>query len=440
MKRTPVTRIMKAKALTSPIPEFVSQVRTGANQEPVRVVKMDADEIAPLFANQELTMKDAVKKAKSAGHDIAQLVFKGGQFPDRASVDAWLKEGGFEGGYDVTEKTDKDGVTEFTVVSTATKFETGSIKKVKGTVDGLNVFVGKVEGEIVAEKTAEEIAAETAAIKPSTITSAKGDEPAAVEGTKDAPAAVVEKTAEELAAEEAAKAAAPAATPEAPAATVAPEVTATKTDAEVAAEERKTKADAIVAELRTKSMYDVSNLGGVLSTLRWMVYDAEYGGVPDDAVASIKTAAANLLDALVSTANAAIADYVEAFKSAEQKTATKTAETTETPAAPAVEATAKEDAIPEGLTAVLKSMSEAITAIATSVKEQGEVITEVQATATKAAEEASQKGQTRKGADVTEPVATAPETSAQKSDANKHAERRLRSSLGSYRAHERPFG
>jgi hypothetical protein len=426
MNRQPRARIMKAKALTSPEPEFVSQVRAGANQEPIRAVKMDTgiSEIVALFEEKELDMKDAVKKAKEAGHDIAQLVFKGGSFPDRASVDAWLKDGGFEeNSYEVSERKDGEA-TEFTAASTVTKFKTGTMKKIKGQADGLTVFVGEVEGEVVVEKSAEEIAAAEAAIKASAITSAKGDavEANATTGT------------EEQETEEAKAAKAAAATAEVvPTETAPVEVAPAATVAEHAA--LVVKADAVLTELRAKTatIYDVSSLGSVINTLRWMVNDATYEEIPDATVQKLKSAANTLLDVLVDYANQAIGVLAEAFKADKAPTEpVTTVKSDEAPAPVAVEPVAVVTAVPEGLEAVLKSIGTAIETLTSVVKTQGEDIAEVKAKGALAAEEASNKGQTRKGADVT-PVATSGETETKKkADAvQAHASRRLRSALGS---------
>jgi hypothetical protein len=416
---------MKAKALTNPTPEFVSQVIAGANQEPYRAVKMDGvDDIAALFATQELTMKDAVTKAKSSGHDIAQLVFKGGEFTDRAKVDAWLKEGGFEG-YEVSEKAGKDEEpTEYTVTSTVLKFETGSIKKVKGQVDGLFVFVGKTEVGEVVEKTADEIAAEAAAAtndKGSTVVVKADDVVVTIET-----ATVIE--ASKIVDGDKAK-------DEEIVATVAPVEIVAKAD-DVADTERRAKVDAAVGELRTKGIYDVSRIGSILSDLSWMVYDAEYSDLPDDAVAAIKSGANSLIDAMVSAGNQAIEALAQTFKSDTTKTdavIVAKSETAETVVEPTVEAPATVlTSLDPALAEVLKGMGEAIASIATAVKAQGEALEEVKTTSAKAEAVLTEQGQSRKGADVTETVVPAVDT--QKHDAEQgHAERRFRSAFGSYK-------
>ncbi|QIG76082.1 putative ribonuclease E/G family protein [Rhizobium phage RHph_I4] len=421
MNRQPRARIMKAKALTSPEPEFVSMVRAGANQEPVRVIKMDTgiNEILALFEAKEISMPDAVKKLKAESHDIAQLVFKGGQFPDRASVDAWLKAGGYEGGYEVVEK--KDGETAvFEVSSTVTKFKTGTIKKVKGQADGLIVFVGEIEGEVLAEKSEDEKAAEEAAAKGSAITAAKSDkdETDTSAGTETS----AKETSEEAATTEAAKSEAVE-----PGATVAADFAVTVA-----------KADKIMDELRSKTatIYDVSSLGGVINTLRWMVNDATYEEIPEETVTKLKTAANVLLDVLVDYANQAIGVLAEAFKTDAAPAATETAakaeevvtqKTTEEPAAPV-------STLDPALAEILKGIQSSVADLATAVKAQGEEIAEVKTKAAEVAEEASNKGQTRKGADVVQPAATEGTETKQKQDvAQAHAERRLRSAFGSYK-------
>lgn len=441
MKRTPITRVSKAKALTNPTPEFVSQVIAGANQEPHRVVKMDTGmaDIAALFETQELTMKDAVTKAKSSGHDIAQLVFKGGEFTDRAKVDAWLKEGGFEAdGYEVTEKTDKDGVIEFTAASTM-KFETGSIKKVKGQADGLFVFVGKLEGAgEVAEKTAEEIAAEATAGKGSAVAT-KSEEPAPAVGEEDkpkiedAPAAV--ETAKEAETELGDKATAEDAT-------VAPaaegEMTVEKAT-ELLESFKSAMAEKGIPSIARKGTYTVSEIGYVLDSLRWLMNDADYNGLSDTSVASIKQAAAAMVAVLVEAMQGTIDTFVDAFKADTKKTdAVVVAKSDAAETAPAVEAPAdaepatKTDELLASLVATVKSVGDAVTSLTATVKEQGEAIEEVKETAAKAAEASLEQGQSRKGADATDPAA--PTVDTQKKDVEQaHAQRRLRSAFGSYK-------
>lgn len=444
MERKPRARIMKAKALTSPEPEFVSQVRAGANQEPQRVVKMDistVEEIVALFEAKEINMKDAVKKAKAAGLDIAQLVFRGGDFPDRASVDAWLKEGGYEG-YEVTEKQDGD-VTEFTVSSTTTSFKTGSMRKIKGQADGLTVFVGEIEGtEQVAEKTAEEQAVEDASVKPSAITSAKGDHEADVEAGTEAAAveateaAKTEAVAEQPKVEEAVKTeglSAIAANLDKVAATVA------KTEEPTSAQ----KADTLIAELRTKGMYEVSSLGSILRELRWMVTDADYNDLSDEAVSLIKTAANALIDALVGVANDAIGDMVEVFKAdalkadatvttdATQATKSEEATTEVVEEATKVEASKTDPALLD----ILGKLSTVVVDLSAKVDAVQKELTEVKTTTAAKADEEASKGQTRKGADVVQPAATTEddETKKKQDVQQDHAQRRLRSAFGSYK-------
>ncbi|AHC30438.1 hypothetical protein CC53_gp021 [Rhizobium phage vB_RleS_L338C] len=379
-------------------------------------------EVLALFEAKELNMKDAVAKAKASGHDIAQLVFKGGVFPDRASVDAWLKDGGYEDGYEVTEKKDGD-VPVFEVASTVTKFKTGTIKKVKGQADGLSVFVGEVEGEIVAEKSAEEVAAEEAAAKASAITSAKGDDEA-------------DKTAaEKAAADEAAEA--------------AKATEAAKSEEVADAVATVAKADAVVAELRAKSLYDVSELGSILYTLRWMVSDADYNDTPEEVVTKIKTAANTLLDVMVAYANDAVGKLAEVFKSDALKsakevstevteTATKSDETTTTEKAvvetPAATPASPVAALDPSIAAILEGLKGAVESLTSVVKTQSEELAEVKAKAAEAAEEASNKGQTRKGADVVQPAAKNEDAAeVKKKTEQDHATRRLRSAFGSYK-------
>lgn len=421
MRRHAVTRVTRAKALTEPSPSFVSLVRAGANQEPLRVIKTDnAAEIAEVFSafDRETSMSTARKKARKAGMDIAMLVFKGDNFKDETTVKKWLDDGGYDG-YEIVSKSDSSG-TYFEVTSEL-EFETGTIKKVKGNVDGLTVFVGAVKGGIAPEPDEEAVVEQKTEQKPSVVTSAD-------------PAATEQVTKEDE--------------------------TEGSQKSDDASETIRKKADDLVAELRAKSMYDVSNLGSTINTLRWMVYDAEYGDLPEDAVSAIKAAAMSLIDALVIAANSAIADMVEVFTSETATMGDKTGDTEKTDTTKS-DATAtdpekdeeagkacapgkkkKDDEAPSAVVDALKAMSESVTklsetvsGLATSVKDQGSQLGELTSRVSKA-EEAMDKGQTRKGADATEPVSqTAEDTkiTTEKTAATKDAERRMRSALGSYR-------
>lgn len=444
MKRSPRARIMTAKALTSPEPEFVSQVRAGANQEPLRVVKMDmstVEEIVALFEAKEISMKDAVKKAKAAGLDIIQLVFRGGDFPDRASVDAWLKEGGYESGYEVTEKTD-NGVTEFTVASTVTKFKAGTSRKVKGQADGLTVFVGEVEGEVAVEKTSEEQTEEEVAAKGSAITSAKGDNETDVEATAEAAATETQEAAkaEEAVSTEVKEHVVVAEKIEAGSLSAIgaqlDKVTACATVAKSDEPTSAQKADTLITELRTKGMYEVSSLGSILRELKWMVTDADYNDLSDEAVSLIKGAANALIDALVGVANDAIGDMVEVFKSDALKTdepvSTEEATTAQKSEEPVAQEVAKTD---PALLEILGKLTSAIGTISEDMNAMKAEIAEVKTTAVAKADEEASKGQTRKGADVVQPAATTEEAETKKKQdiEQDHAKRRLRSAFGSYK-------
>jgi len=129
--RNPKKKTIDARKLTDPHPRFVSLVQAGANQTPIRSIKVDQ-------SMEDDPMKIAALKAD--GHEVKRITFKiGDQFADEAAVRAFLDEGG----YDVsTLKATDDG---FEVTNDTSEF-TGESNVVKVS-DDLEVEVGKLAVE-----------------------------------------------------------------------------------------------------------------------------------------------------------------------------------------------------------------------------------------------------------------------------------------------------
>ena len=133
MRVKPISRTIKANALTNPNPSFVSQVKAGANQKPWRAVKMDA--AVPVETPEDVSMKiKPTQKTSNAivaavapkGYGVMQFEFATEQFADEAAVKAWMDAGGYE---DYTVTTTKSG---FEVVDDAGRFIAGSVSKIDG--------------------------------------------------------------------------------------------------------------------------------------------------------------------------------------------------------------------------------------------------------------------------------------------------------------------
>lgn len=136
MRIKPITRNVKAKALTNPFPSYVSLVKAGANQRPIRAIKMDG------FASEENSdMKIQRADAKIAalittGYDLVSLSFAKDTFADTAAVKAWLDDGGYSD-YEIVDT--KKG---FEVVNGSARVETGTARKVQADT-GVSAFIAK---------------------------------------------------------------------------------------------------------------------------------------------------------------------------------------------------------------------------------------------------------------------------------------------------------
>ena len=155
--RNPQDKQITARALTDPKPRFVSLVAAGANQTPIRSIKMDIVQLE----NKAMTQVQALR---ADGLEVARMVFvTGDNFADEAAVQAFLTEGGYPSD-DLT--TTKSG---FELLNRADDFE-GDLKVIKIN-EGLTVWVGKLEAPEPVAKDADAEAAALANNSGSVITS-----------------------------------------------------------------------------------------------------------------------------------------------------------------------------------------------------------------------------------------------------------------------------
>jgi hypothetical protein len=439
MKRKPKTNIVTARALTDPDPAFVSLVKGGANQRPYRAVKMESVEAtAPHETRKESDMSKT--QIVPEGHDIAALKFASKHFADEHAVEAWLKQGGYEG-YKI-EKT-KAG---FEVNATDVTFKEGSLTKVDGAVSGLTVYIGELEGETPAEKSEDEQVAEhaednTSAVQP---VAKKGEAPVA-DAADEAKVKATVKTSAKT------KATADTKVEKADADTNAVEA--------VAADDEKVDVAKMVEDFiaSKKGNYEVSMLSMVLMDLAYLVMDADYMGTDDATVSQIKTAAKTLITALTNEMGNSVAAFEDAFKAIAAKHGVVISEApaaeadvppadTATPADEAGVATKSDDA-GEGtkdelvvkkddpLIAAIAGLTNAVagmkTDMAASLKEINDKVDATKAEINERVEAVETTSQSRKGADVTGDTEEATADAAQKAEGeNRKRKVRLASALG----------
>lgn len=155
--RNPQDKQITARALTDPKPRFVSLVAAGANQTPIKSIKMDIVQLE----NEAMTQVQALR---ADGLEVARMVFRTGEdFADGSAVHAFLTEGGYP--LDDLETTK----TGFELLNKADDFE-GDLKVIKIN-DGLTVWVGKLEAPEPVAKDADAEAVALANNAGSVITS-----------------------------------------------------------------------------------------------------------------------------------------------------------------------------------------------------------------------------------------------------------------------------
>ncbi len=439
MKRNPVEVEISARALTEPRPQFVSLVKAGANQRPFWAVRADLS-----AGDGGDTQKQETAMNIADGHDIAQLDFATAEFPDEAAVRAWLDKGGYEDA-DITKT--KDG---FSVENTTVEFEAGSISKIEEAVKGLTAFVGRIAVEEKIEKTAEELAAEQAAANTSAVETSAGGNAAAKadEGTGETDAEKAAKAKDEpkkggLRAR-GAKTALEALTG----------IPSTHVDDEGEGDGKdenknisplfdQLTAKAVEFVDSSKGMFETQELSRVLMSLKFMVDDAEFTGMSDEAIAGIKAAAGTLIEVLAVSMKDTLGKLEDAFKEITEMLAKEAAASDAGPSGaeetPAVsEGTTKdeEDGAAVALAAVAKTLTDQLAEIASKFEQGlGEVkalVTETRGDLETRIDAIEAGGQTRKGADVTGSADGNPDTTdRRKQEGRSPAEIRLARALGS---------
>ena len=123
-------KTIQARALTKPQPRFVSLVSAGANQTPIKTVKVD------IVSTKEVSMTK-IAALKADGHEVQRITFKKGDtFPDEAAVRSFLGEGGYTFA-DLSEVDDT-----FVVENKSDEF-TEDVRRIEVDED-LTVHVGKL--------------------------------------------------------------------------------------------------------------------------------------------------------------------------------------------------------------------------------------------------------------------------------------------------------
>lgn len=352
MKIKPVTRIVKANALTNPDPAYVSMCGGPANQEPFRAVRSeDFNDSATMEADMKLKKKAAsstVAAIAQKGHGVMQFQFDKSVFKTADDVTAWMDEGGYSE-YEIVERAKM-----FEIVDENGRFEVGSIERVDGPVDGVVAFVGKLTEVQDEEEPADDATvtkADELSPPPRKRSSVPAEEPAAVEEPAvEAPA--VEAVAEEPAAgEEAVVEKADEVVAEEEPAVEAPvsegmghlllgDELAKRVDAILA---NPLFAGAVTTRKSCLSSYVVSDIACAISSMRYLIADADYTGLGDTAVAALKTATLAAIDALSAVA-AQFSTEVAEMLATKSETVTKSADEPATEEAPVAEPVADEPA------------------------------------------------------------------------------------------------
>lgn len=147
--RNPIHREAEARALTDPRPTFVSLVKAGANQTPLRVIKAQV-----ITCKEHREMTDAIQRARSNGFEIQQIQFRkseGGQFSGDEPINAvraWLEQGGYM--VDAIEEDDE----HFLVKNDETEFEEGTSQQIE--LDDVVVTVARVKGADAPQRSDED--------------------------------------------------------------------------------------------------------------------------------------------------------------------------------------------------------------------------------------------------------------------------------------------
>ena len=424
MKIRPITRIVKANALTNPDPAFVSMCGGPANQEPFRAVRSeDFNDSATMEADMKLKKKAAssiVAAIAQKGHGVMQFQFDKNVFKTADDVTAWMDEGGYSE-YEIVERAKM-----FEVVDENGRFEVGSIERVDGPVEGVVAFVGKLtelqdEEEPAVDATVTK--ADELSPPPRKRSSVSTEEPVVVEEPAvEAP--TVEAVAEEPAAAGEAvveKADEVVAEGEAPAASegmghlLLGEELAKRVDAILA---NPVFADSAVKTRKSISSYVVSDIACAINSMRYLIADADYTGLSDEAVSLLKSATLTAIEALVAVA-AQFSTEVSEMLASKSETVTKSADEPAPVEAPVAEPVVDEpvdtaevtetvaEQVAKAVTAAMAPVNEALAAAQAEASEARKTADDARNELAARVEADASQHQSRKAADEIDPPAPA---------------------------------
>jgi hypothetical protein len=344
MKVKAVTRRLNAIRLSDPTPDdqAVAIVGGPSNQSPFRAVRSDETIQAPTETEDMKIKRSASSVAVIAqrGHGVMQFQFDKAVFRTAGDVTAWLDAGGY------SDYTVEETAKRFEVSDGDTRFETGTVERTDTGTDGVVAFVGKLSDQ---SGTTDEPSEEPAAVVEP-VADAVVEEPVARSTEINPP--LRERVS--LSAENNADV-----TDVQPVATI-PAGNGTEDERAsgiVMSDDLVARVDTILAnpDVATVlaqrhsghvSSYVIADIASVVSSLKYLVNDADYTGIDDASVANLKTAALSALSALAAVANQYVAEVSQVFRAQAETQVQRTDASTTVepapaePATPAVEAPA----------------------------------------------------------------------------------------------------
>lgn len=139
------------RLLTDPVPEYVSLVRHGANQTPLRVVKRDGvipskitvadlEEFQHLVEKASINFED-IENMLTPSTDIQKMVFSNDVFPSEKDVIDYMRDKGYEG-FNVSKENDSYIINALDTEA----FQEDSVKTIE-TDDGVIMYLGIIKDE-----------------------------------------------------------------------------------------------------------------------------------------------------------------------------------------------------------------------------------------------------------------------------------------------------
>jgi hypothetical protein len=480
----PISRQYKAKALTNPFPSYVSLVKAGANQRPIRAIKM-AGFKAEEISDMKIQRADAkIAAIVSTGFDLVSLKFDSAQFSDEDAVKAWLDAGGYE---DYQIVATKSG---FEVINGDARVETGTAQMVRAD-EGVSAFIARthVTQESGAAQTND--ASSGADVVDATVSKGEGE----AEGTADATAedgkggkigdallnspghtevifddeAVIAraqsdsgitpedwaKLSDAVREESIAKAREALEAEQAAVATEQPvagegdggeTVEKTEETAETPNPDAEllSQATAKLDELRATfklettakrtSMYVIGYIADAITTMGYLLQESDWNGLSPEVEQSLKNAARECLAAFLQASTDVAATYQDALDLVEDNDGAAggaVVKTEETPAAPQVDMAAIGEMIATAVKDAIAPVTGAVAEVSQKMAEVSETVATVKTDLDARVDALETRGQARKG-EVTPPVV---ERSQEEKPPVK-AHRGMLAALGSRRANE----